>query len=57
MQTVMCVLYTPILMFLLNTASLYNTGISSTTYHYFKTEHGIPLAQYVLEVEILCLQA
>jgi hypothetical protein len=40
----------------LNTANLYNTGVNSTIYHYFKTEHGIPLAQYILEVEILCVQ-
>jgi hypothetical protein len=38
-------------------ANLYNAGVNSTIYHYFKTEHGIPLAQYILGVEILCLQA
>jgi DNA-binding GntR family transcriptional regulator len=39
----------------LNTANLYNTGVNSTIYHYLRREHGIPLAQYVLEVEILFL--
>jgi hypothetical protein len=35
-------------------ADLYNTGVNSTIYHYF---NGTPLVQYILEVEILCLQA
>jgi hypothetical protein len=42
---------------ILNMANLHNIGVNSTTYHYFKTEHVIPTSQYILEVEILCLQA